>query len=85
MKSPKEKAEELVNKYCNQKISFTYKDSQDGICIGSGLMLHSSAKQCALIAVDEIFNSIEVGFEDFKSLSKINYWQEVKQEIEILC
>jgi hypothetical protein len=43
-----------------------------------------SAKQCALIAVDEIINSIEVGFEDYKSLSKISFWQEVELEIKKL-
>jgi len=42
------------------------------------------AKQCALICVDEIINSIEVGYEDYKSLAKINYWQEVKTEINKL-
>ena len=35
------------------------------------------AKQCALIAVDEILNIIHTNMEDI-------YWQEVKQEIENL-
>jgi hypothetical protein len=35
-------------------------------------------KQCALIAVDEILNML-IGSPDF-----INYWQEVKKEIQLL-
>jgi hypothetical protein len=50
----------------------------------------TSAKQCALIAVDEI---LELGlhdvgnYKDFKGIPcewYISYWQEVKQEIEKL-
>lgn len=43
------------------------------------------AKQCALIAVDEVINCCE----EYDKLpetwvTQINYWQEVKQEIEKL-
>jgi len=41
----------------------------------------SRAKQCALIAVDEILNTIEQIFETFEERK---YWQEVKKEIEKL-
>ena len=37
-----------------------------------------AAKKCALIAVDEILNGIEVPSTEYK------YWKEVKQEIEKL-
>ena len=63
----KDKAKELVDKYNDKELFY--------------LLTFRQAKQCALIAVDEIINSIEVGYADYKSLSKINYWQEVKQEI----
>jgi hypothetical protein len=48
---------------------------------------YNAAKQCALIAVDEILNydlnaKCESQFEIEKRLE--NYWQEVKQEIEKL-
>jgi hypothetical protein len=69
--TPKEKAKELViDKYgSNYPI----------ICkMGSRNMYRSEAKQCALIAVDEILNML-IGSPDF-----INYWQEVKKEIEKL-
>ncbi len=41
-----------------------------------GLIVSLEAKQCALIAVDEISNIVL--FDDLR------YWQEVKQEIEKL-
>ena len=69
--TPKEKTEELVNKY---------------IGLNSGKLSDYSriefptAKQCALIAVDEIINSIN----PFGMFLGKDYWQEVKQEIENL-
>jgi hypothetical protein len=38
------------------------------------------AKQCALIAVDEILDTIKWCIGD----SQVEYWQEVKKEIEAL-
>ena len=74
MSSPKDKAEELVDKmYYSRK----YKDGED--YIAQEAWVH--AKQCALIAVDEIQDFITKynnPFEDFK------YWDEVKNEIEKL-
>ena len=63
--TPKEKAEELFNKYWELNVDF------------DGLIKYEFAKQCALIAVDEI---IEILSKDINPL--INYWFEVKQEIE---
>ena len=63
----KEKAKELVEKYA-------YHLWIDGVCD------YDNAKQCALIAVDEIMMSIDA--EDHFVL--YNYWQKVKQEIEKL-
>jgi hypothetical protein len=42
----------------------------------------NNAKQCALICVDEIL--IIMNEEYLSGAIKINYWQEVKQEIEQL-
>lgn len=62
--TPKEKAQELVDK-------FNYESKHY-------LML--DAKQCALIAVDEIIDAIENVYEhDWNLLYP--YWTEVKQEI----
>jgi hypothetical protein len=63
----KEKAEELFNKYC--------------IYLRAGLLYddeaRQDAKECALIAVDEILNLCWGG-----NKVGIKHWNEVKQEIE---
>ena len=67
--TPKEKAEELYNKYADE---FNFDDTYRSY--------REQSKQCALIAVDEIINIIDA--EDQFIL--YNYWQEVKQEIDKL-
>jgi hypothetical protein len=62
----KEKAKELVDKFS---------DLEDGE------MYIGKAKQCALIAVDEILNTIEFSSQ-VDELSKTIYWQKVKQELK---
>jgi hypothetical protein len=67
--TPKEKAKELVDKmleslYDNGSLSFKR-------------ILYDKAKQCAIIAVDEMIDNCENIFD-------VEYWQEVKQEIEKL-
>ena len=57
---PKDKAEELVDK-------FTMNNTRDG---------ERDGIRCALIAVDEVIQS----YKD----SWLQYWKEVKQEIELL-
>jgi hypothetical protein len=71
MTPAKEKAKELVYKYNFLKEIF----------IPS---IHEQ-KQCALIAVDEIMQHAENSYynEDIINGAKL-YWQEVKQEIEML-
>ena len=74
--TPKEKAIELVNKFSGKLPWYSEKDN----------LLKS--KQCALIAVDEVQQLIK----DLSScknrfiyiIDEMNYWQEVKQEIELL-
>ena len=73
MINPKEKAIELFNKYADE---INFDDTYRGY--------KKQSKQCALIAVEEIINSIDIGFEDYKGLAKNIYWNEVKQEIENL-
>lgn len=63
--TPKEKAEELYKK----------------MYIVHSNIYPSSAKQCALVAVDEILN--EHMFDDSEySDRRYDYWDKVKQEIE---
>ena len=72
--TPKEKAEELVDK-------FYYIPNSQGIF----MMQDYQAKECALIAVDEILNenSIREGNND-EIITYEPYWLKVKQEIEKL-
>lgn len=72
--TPKEKAEELVDKYLLLQIHIPY---------------HETAKQCALIAVDEIIKSnpiipLQFMIESEAIDAAVEYWQQVKQEIEKL-
>ena len=69
--TPKEKAKELVKKM--------YEVRSGSV---SMITLHF-AKQCALIAVDEILNTIEYSSQA-DELSKISYWEKVKNEINKL-
>ncbi len=70
--TPKEKAEELVHRY---DLLQTYVE---------GFSL-DDAKQCALIAVDEIIKAIPDASDDNSPYNhELKYWQEVKQEIEKL-
>jgi hypothetical protein len=69
--TPKEKAEELISSY-----RFTLSIPNAPL----GEYKDSIAKQCALIAVDEILNINSVD----KDFSLSHYWLEVKEEIENL-
>jgi hypothetical protein len=70
--TPKEKAEELFNKFRTEILSFLGDKMKD-----------KNAKRCALIAVDEILFILEFNL-DFKMKKSIKYWQEVKDEIQNL-
>ena len=66
--TPKEKAEELVHKMYAGFVHDLYS---------------YKAKQCALIAVDEIINSVVITNLTIAQ-NQFDYWEEVKQEIEKL-
>ena len=68
--TPKQKAKGLYNEIYNTSSHQHHIESRK-----------DNAKQCALIAVDEIMNVI-IGCYDYE-LEKI-YWQDVKNEIETL-
>lgn len=81
----KEKAIELVDKYYQ-----LFPLQKDVISIYGTLTWEydswKQAKQCALIAVDEIFNTIDNIHYVFRVPINLNieYWKEVKKEIEKL-
>ena len=47
-------------------------------------IVSKEAKQCALIAVDEILKAVDNPDETYLMQDSVNYWTEVKQEIEKL-
>lgn len=71
MKTPKEKAEELFNKYATYAVMWT----------GGIEVEKQNCKQCALIAVDEILK-VASFYND--SQAEVIYFKQVKQEIEKL-
>ena len=73
----KEKAQELVNKF--RKYAHGHDDNNRF----SPAMEKESGKECAIIAVDEILLIKKEIWDDFHS-EYFKYWQEVKQEIELL-
>jgi hypothetical protein len=72
--TPKQKAKDLVENYAE-----TIKPIEFGVILEIDW---KSAKQCALIAVDEIINSRPAITDS--QIEYQNYWQEVKSEIEKL-
>jgi hypothetical protein len=77
--TPKEKAKELYDKYATYTVMWS----------GSINTTHQNCKQCALIAVDEIINTLNFDIRDLDVrgnilLDLIKSWREVKQEIEKL-
>lgn len=74
--TPKEKAQELISKFVSISLS-QYVDLVDGIRI-------RLAKECALIAVDEILKAVNNPDETYLMKHSVNYWTEVKKEIEAL-
>ena len=72
----KEKADELLEKF------EPYADYQECDVFTERENMLKNAKQCALIAVDEIIDLINeiVYFREWDN--SMNYWNDVKQEIE---
>ena len=69
----KEKAKELFDKYWTL-IAYKIEGSVGRLVI----------KQCTLIAVDEIIKAVDNPDETYLMKDDVNYWKEVKQEIESL-
>jgi hypothetical protein len=71
--TPKEKAKELIHKfYPNVQWKLGQED-----CL-------KRAKNCALIAVDEILTYQEQLLQNYKVKLENSYWYKVQQEIELL-
>ena len=78
--TPKEKAEELIIKF------LSYVDNRywyNGEKVnGNADFKVEKAKECALIAVDELINNLVYSPTDYGA--SITFWQQVKKEIEKL-
>ena len=72
---PKEKAEEL---FTNYRFLLSIPNAP------LGELKDDIAKQCALIAVDEIISNIEPSVSIDIISARITYWNQVKQEINNL-
>jgi hypothetical protein len=68
--TPKEKAKELYDKFY-----MAIPSDEMGLS-------DEAAKQCALIAVNEILKAVNNPDETYLMKHSVNYWTEVKQEIE---
>ena len=71
--TPKEKANELYNKLYNTSSHPHHVESRK-----------NNAKQCALIAVEEIIKALPPFSYGLEFVAKIDFWTNVKQEIEKL-
>jgi hypothetical protein len=70
----KEKAQELFGKYAMYLRANLMYDEE----------ANEDAKQCALIAVDEIIEANPIAFDEDDNCIEKNWWKEVKKEIELL-
>jgi len=88
-----DKAKELVDKYANLAESIEWTDKETSKKsekfndeLGTDILIYWNelAKQSALIAVDEILNTLySIPFGNALD-NELEYWNEVKQEIEKL-
>lgn len=78
--TPKEKAKELVNRFLGLEYVLFQHDGEP-FTFPQGRINLYSAKQCVLIAVDEILNVVP---DNNGWQTKREYWLEIKQEIENL-
>ena len=80
--TPKEKAKELICKF-----EILESPCFNGNTVELEQIGYNTGKKCTLIAVDEILNQLsplELSPLGTYTNPKINYWKEVKQELENL-
>ena len=70
--TPKEEAEKLLTSFDSMVRDYT-----------KGVSIKALSKDLAMITVDKILNTIEYSSQA-DELSKISYWEQVKNEIEKL-
>ena len=80
--TPKEKANELVDKFYQTTPNEAWVNEPLGI--SEEYKAWKQAKQCALIAIDEIIASNPIAFDEDDNCIAKHWWKEVKTEIEKL-
>lgn len=87
--SPSDKAKELVNKYWNLPTTFNY--VIDGVVfVDNSHINYKTAKQCALVAVEEILDVTkrptynQNNWNEITGFKYDKFWEQVKHEIEKL-
>jgi len=73
--TPKEKAEELLEKFQDVKTLHFWAEYEN-----NEIILINQAKICALITVNEIIEALS--FHSWQNRNEIEYYEEVKHEIE---
>jgi hypothetical protein len=71
--TPKEKADYLLTKMISQTWNFS-----------SHHLNTLAAKQCCIVAVDEILIALQLADTAYDLIPSLDYWHEVKKEIELL-
>ena len=74
----KEEAQELINKFINPTIKW---NPINGVGYYNDI---NAAKECAMIAVDEVIYNIEPSVSMDVISARIKYWEQVKEEINKL-
>jgi hypothetical protein len=75
----KQKADELYKKMYNI-IGVQNREGATGRL--QALWIPEKAKQCALNAIDEIISEGRLFFSSYDEMSRYDFWQQVKEEIE---
>lgn len=89
--TPKEKAIELIDKFQNVKVTVFGCESNSNPCVITENVTIKSAKELALIAVDEVYKSTPLSPYDKSDVKNMvwyerlidayKFWSEVKKEI----
>jgi len=85
--TPKEKAQEIINKFRHYSNGYKWTTTVAGksLVLVDTEMQVNNAKQCALIAVDEILKALEIDAGNWIKWNETKrYWQEVRNQIEAL-
>jgi vacuolar-type H+-ATPase subunit H len=87
MSTPKEKAEELVEKfyqYANEEFKDKSNEYPGQVLSERRKIRKESSKQCSLISINELLEAIQYLEPNIVLVSLLEYWLEVKEEIENL-